>query len=280
MRRIDISETIKRIDFPEKIWEWLDFFGEIVATTQQEALFQERHFLADSPYKKFLLRSINKDLSTLNAIYILLRCELIHQASSHVRLFCESLITLQYISIEPESRSDLFWGYSDIEAFKIASSVLDWEGDSADALYVARLIKFKESISDKYNIAKNIYIFTDKRGRRKPFSNWCNKSISKQAQECGLSFQRLYSLVYRQLSAYIHGTAWSLRRQLSYSRDHHQFEVVHNDIAQIIRIALVVWIEWAKFCINNLNWRLGKTIVEIPATLNELEKKHFATKDA
>ena len=52
MRRIDISETIKRIDFPEKIWDWLDFFGEIFATTQQEALIQERHLFSDSSYKK------------------------------------------------------------------------------------------------------------------------------------------------------------------------------------------------------------------------------------
>jgi len=144
MRRIDISETIKRIDFPEKIWKWLDFLGEIVATTQQGALFQERYFLADSPYKKFLLCSINNDLSTLNAIYILLRCELIHQASSHVRLFCESLITLQYMSMEPKLRSGLFWGYSDIEAYEIAASILDWESDSADASHVARLEKLNE----------------------------------------------------------------------------------------------------------------------------------------
>jgi len=279
MRRTDLSETIKRIDFPEKIWEWLDFFGEIVATTQQEALFQERHFIADSPYKQFLRCSINKDLSTLDAIYILLRFEKIHQASSHIRLFCESLITLQYISIEPELRSDLFWGYSDIEAFKIASSILDWESDSADALYVNKLEIFRDSILQKYKIAKNTYTFLDKKGRRKPFSNWCNKKISIQAQDCGPSFQRLYASVYRQLSAYIHGSAWSLRRQISYSRDHYQLEVVHNDVAQIIRTALVVWIEWAKFLISNLNWRFENTIVEIPMKLSELEKRHFPTKD-
>jgi len=208
-----------------------------------------------------------------------LRCELIHQASSHIRLLCESLITLQYISMQPEFRADLFWGYFDIEAFEISSSILDWEGDSADPLHVARLKRFKESISVQYNMAKNTYTFLDKNGRRRPFSNWCNKSISKQAQECGPSFQKLYALVYRQLSAYIHGSAWSLRRQLSYSKDHYQLDVVHNYVAQIIRIVLVVWIEWAKFCINNLSWQLERTIMEIPVKLNELEKKHFSPKD-
>ncbi|MBU0661771.1 hypothetical protein KKG22_06390, partial [Patescibacteria group bacterium] len=78
MKRIDISETIKQVDFPEKIWEWLDLFGDVVATTQQEAIYKEQTFLADTPYKKLLLCAINKDLSTLNTIYILLRCELIH----------------------------------------------------------------------------------------------------------------------------------------------------------------------------------------------------------
>lgn len=68
MARIDIPETIKRIDFPEKIWEWMDLLGDIVVITQQEAMHQERTFLADTPYKKFLLCSINKDLSTLNTI--------------------------------------------------------------------------------------------------------------------------------------------------------------------------------------------------------------------
>jgi hypothetical protein len=77
MPRIDICETISRIDFPEKVWEWLDLFGDILAETQREAMHQERTFLADTPFKKILLCTINKDLSTLNAIYILLRCVLI-----------------------------------------------------------------------------------------------------------------------------------------------------------------------------------------------------------
>ncbi|MBA4349459.1 MAG: hypothetical protein C0415_05665 [Thermodesulfovibrio sp.] len=275
MGRIDIAETIKRIDFPEKVWEWLDLLGDIVARTQKEAMYQERSFLADTPFKKILLCAINKDLSTLNAIYILLRCELIHQASSHVRLLCESLITLKYISLKPESRSNLFWGYADIEAYEISSSILEWESSTANPLHVKRLHAFQESISEKYKKAKQIYTFLDTKDRRKPFSNWCNKNIADQARECGTEFQRLYKLVYKQMSSYIHGSAWSLRRQVSYSRDHYQHGVVLNDVATIIRTGLVVWVEWAKFCIEILNWRLIDAMEEVTKRLEEMDAKHF-----
>ena len=46
MPRIDISETIKRIDFPREVWEWLDLFGDIVAITQRDAMLQEKTFVA------------------------------------------------------------------------------------------------------------------------------------------------------------------------------------------------------------------------------------------
>jgi hypothetical protein len=275
MPRIDICETIGRIDFPEKVWEWLDLFGDIVAETQTEAMRQDRTFLADTPFKKILVCTINKDLSTLNAIYILLRCELIHQASSHVRLLCESLITLRYISLDSKSRSDLFWGYADIEAYEISSSILEWESSTANPAHVERLRAFQESVSGKYQKAKKTYTFVDKKGRRRSFSNWCNKSISAQARECGPAFERLYELVYKQMSSYIHGSPWSLRRQVSYSRDHYRPDVILNDVATIIRTALVVWVEWGKFCIDILNWRLGDTIKEVPERLQKLDAKHF-----
>lgn len=214
MRRIDIAQTIGQIDFSNEVREWLDLFGDIVGITQEEAMHQEGTFLADTPFRKILLCSLNKDLSTLNAIYILLRCELIHQASFHARLLCESLIIMKYISLDPESRSDLFWGYADIEAFNISSSLLDWEGWTANPKHVEGVRAFRNSISEKYERAKNTY--TDKK-RRRLFQNWCNKTISAQAYDCGSSFQRLYELVYRQMSSYIQGTAWSLRRQVSYS---------------------------------------------------------------
>lgn len=275
MPRIDICETIRQIDFPEKVWEWIDLFGNIVGKTQREAMYQERTFLADTPFRKILLRTINKDLSTLNAIYILLRCELIHQASSSVRLLCESLITLKYISLESQSRSDLFWGYANIEAYEISSSLLEWESSKANPEHVERLKAFQKTVSEQYQRTKEIYTFVDRKDHRRPFSNWCNKNVFQQAHDCGPDFQRLYELVYKQMSSYIHGTAWSLRRQISYSRDHYQPNVILNDIAAIIRTTTVVWVEWAKLCIEILNWRLSDTIKEVVATLEEMEQSHF-----
>lgn len=279
MPRIDICETIRQIDFPVEVWEWLDLFGNVVGITQREAMYQEKTFLADSPFKKILLCAINKDLSTLNTIYILLRCELIHQASSHVRLLCESLITLKYISLESESRSALFWGYADIEAYDISSSLLEWDGSTANPKHVEGVRSFRESISAKYEKVKGTYSFVDKKGRERPFPNWCNKSTFLQALDCGPSFQRLYKLVYRQMSSYVHGTAWSLRRQVSYSRDHYQPDVILNDIASIVRTVSAVWVEWAKFCVEILNWRLSDKIMELPAMIEEMEERHFPGKN-
>ena len=97
MPRIDISETIRRIDFPPEVWEWLDLFGDILAATEREAMHQEKTFLADTPFKKMLLCTINKDLSTLNTIYILLRCELtltLHKNSEidRKKIWCQATV--------------------------------------------------------------------------------------------------------------------------------------------------------------------------------------------
>jgi len=275
MPRIDIIETIKLIDFPEKVWEWLDLFGDIVGATQLEAIYQDRDFLADTPFKKILLCTINKDLSTLNTIYFILRCELIHQASSHVRLFCESLITMKYMSLDPGERSDLFWGYSDIEAYRVTSSMLEWERDKAKDIQVKKVESIFESIKEKYEVARLKYSFIDKNNKRRPFINWCNKSIADQAAECGPEFHRLYDLVYKQMSSYIHSSAWSLRRQISYSRAHYDSDIVLNDIVTIIRTALVIWVEWAKFCIFTLGWRLQETLLNLPNRIDELDYRHF-----
>jgi hypothetical protein len=184
---------------------------------------------------------------------------------------------MQYVSMDPEGRASLFWGYMDIEAYKIAESVLELESGTADPSHVEGLKRFKESVTEAYENKKDLYSYENKKkpGRRRPFRNWCGRSIYAQAQECGPGLKRLYELVYKQMSSYIHGTAWSLRRQISYSRDHHQPDIVLNDIAAIIRTTLVVWVEWAKFCNNNLGWSLGEIIRWVPGMLYELEAKHF-----
>lgn len=276
MSRINLCETVKKVDFPDKVWEWLDLFGDIVVTTQREAMYQEKLFIADTQYKKLLLCTINKDLSTLSTLYVLLRYEKIHQAASHVRLLCESLITLKYISLDTETRANLFWDYSDIESYEMSLSLLKWEEDKANPLHVERLKSVLKTITEKYEAVKETYTFTDRKGRKRPFTNWCNKNVADQARDCGAEFQRLYELVYKQLSSYVHGSSWSLRRQIAYSRDHYDADIVLTDTATIIRTALVVWMDWAKFCITILNWRLIDTVKELPKRLDNLDTKHFS----
>ena len=77
------------------------------------------------------------------------------------------------------------------------------------------------------------------------------------------------------MSSYIHGSGWSLRRQLSYSRAHYDSDIVLNDIATIVRTALVIWVDWAKFCKSELGWSLHDTLVKLPSRLNNLDEKHF-----
>ena len=65
MPRIDVSETIKMINFPDTIWEWLDLLGDVLSVTQAEADYQDQNFIANTPFKKILLCTINKDLSNI-----------------------------------------------------------------------------------------------------------------------------------------------------------------------------------------------------------------------
>ena len=276
MNRIDIAKTIELIDFGTETWEWIDLWGTIVAETQREAMIQEKKHIADTPYKKYVLCVVNKDLQTLAAIYLLLRCEIIHQAASHVRLLCESLITTKYVSKDPGPRSDQFWGYLDIESYQITESLLEWESTTANPAYVEKLERFKESIKESYERRKPEYSYMPKKGnRQRTFSNWCNKSVYSQAKEGGPELERLYQLVYRQMSSYIHGTAWSLRRQISYCRDHHDPKIVLNDVAAIIRTASAVWVEWAKFCCTDLGWGIEDLVLWVHDKNNELDNNYF-----
>ncbi len=115
----------------------------------------------------------------------------------------------------------------------------------------------------------------NKSGKKRKFLNWCNKSLAEQAKECGDELEQLYRIVYKQTSAYIHGSSWSLRRQLGYSRVHYHHEVVHNDIAMIVKLTVGVRYEWAKFCDSQVGWRLSPEAADIVARLDTLEQKHF-----
>ncbi len=234
-------------------------------------------FVADTPYKRLLVDSINRDISSLSAIYTLLRCEWIYQAAAHTRLLCESVITLRHIANDLETRVPQFLGYAYVEAYEITKSVLDQETKRAKPIHVDQLKQVLEDHRPDYERAKPLYTFVDRNGRRRPFSSWCRSSIAQQAQECGEAFVRLYEIVYSQLSAYVHGSAWSLRRQASYSRRGYNPRVVLTDVATVVRTTMVVWEYWARFCGEQLGWTLTEAFPEIVTRLDELDAKYSAS---
>jgi hypothetical protein len=272
--RIDLPETCRRITFTEEIWEWLDLFGDLVVATKNEADLHE-DFRGDTPYKRVLLHATAKDLGCLDAIYFLLRFELIHQASAHVRLLCEGLITLSYIAKDPAVRAEQFQAYADIEASELASALLEFDKNRANPKAVAGVDALRQTLKPKYDQLRPKYTFVNGRGKARAFRNWCDKTIGDQARECGDDLARLYRLVHKQMSAYVHGSAWSLRRQLAYSRAHYRAEVVHVDVATIVRAATVVWLEFAKFWRAQLGRDLARSAIEFAERLEDLDEKHF-----
>ncbi len=269
MASIDLSATIERIDFPGEVWAWLDLLGDLVVDAREEAVSHET-FMADTPYKQLLVRSVNRDLTTLNAIYILLRCECIHQAAAHVRLFCEALITFSYIARDPAVRVPLFIDYATIDEYEVASALLAWERETAKPRPVAALVERQKELQIKYDHLLPKY------NRSRP-RNWCNATVRTQAKDCG--HEKLYEIVYGQMSAYVHGSAWSLRRQTAYSRKHYDKSVVLVDIATIVRMTVAVWIEWAKFTDRELGWSLVTKAGPIAVRCEALDTEQFGGKD-
>lgn len=274
MARIDLAATINRVTFEPEVWEWLDLLGDVVVATQEQAMVHD-DFLADTPYKQLLVRAIQRDISTLNTVYALLRLEWIHQAAAHVRLFCESVITQRYIGQDLVLRVPLFLGYAEVERYEVARSTLAWEGEHSNPAHVAKLQALLAQLQKGYERARPLYSSTNRRGRQRPFKNWCNMSVAEQARRCGARMSRLYQVVYSQLSAYIHGSAWSLRRQIAYSAKHYDPRVVLTDTATIVRTALVVWEEWARFCDEQLGWALTPMLAALKTKHDALDSKHF-----
>jgi hypothetical protein len=273
--RIDVAKTIETINFPDEVWEWLDLFGEVLGITQRQFMLLDGFFLADTPYKQLLVRAIQRDISSLNAIYLLLRCEWIHQAAAHARLFCESLITLRYLARDKDSRVPQFLDYAYVENYRVAQSMLEQERGRAKPVHVQRLEAILPNLESEYGRVKARYSSKDRSGRERLFRSWCNVPIDQQAQECGDRLVRLYRVVYSQLSAYVHGSAWSLGRQIAYSRQHYDPAVVLIDISTVVRTTLVVWEEWARFCDEQLGLTLVAELPQIAAKMDDLESRHF-----
>jgi hypothetical protein len=275
MPNVDIHATIEQAKFPPSVWEYLDLLGEILFSTQTVIQHYDENSLACTDHQKLIVMSINRDITTLISIYILLRCELLHQAAAHVRLFCESVITHRFIERDVINRVPQFSDYAGIEAYELAKNALEWEEGRASIAHAEKVRGLLTRLKPEYETLKPRYSFTDKSGRTRPFTNWCNTPIARQAAECGAHIKRLYSLVYSQLSSYVHGSAWSLRRQISYSKKHYDKDVVLSDIATIIRTTSVVWEEWAKFCDEQLGCSLADHLPSLSSKLDSLDLKYF-----
>jgi hypothetical protein len=272
MTQIDLAATIRGVTFPPEVWAWLDLLGDVLVETQREAMVHD-DFPADTPYKQLLVCAINRDISSLAGIYVLLRFEHVHQAASQIRLFSESLITLRYIAQDVDTRVPQFLEYSHVERYEIAQSALAWEAMRARPAHVEQVRTLLSQLQPEFDRTKPRYMFTDRRGRQRPVKSWCKATIAEQARQCGLD--RLYDIVYSQLSAYVHGSAWSLRRQIAYSQKHYNPRVVLVDIATVVRTVLVVWEEWAKFCDEQVGWALTPILASVSSKLDELDAKHF-----
>jgi len=257
MAIINLGATADRIQFSDEIWAWIELLEDVLRV-QQEAhvLADATTFLADTDYKKVLVAGVHNARQALHAIDLLLRFELVNQAAAQVRLLCEGLITLEYIAADPQGRATRFWEYAYIEAYERAEALMEWEAKSAAPEHTRALVAAIETLKPDYERLKPTFEFKDGRGRTRAFNGWANKSIAQQASECGERVERLYSLVYKTMSAYVHGSGWSLRKQGAYSMKHYDAETALVDFAEIIRTTLAVWVELANFCYRELGWDL------------------------
>ena len=272
MARIDLEKTIARVEFPPEIWAWLDLVGEMIAVTQEEALEQERTFKVTTPYHQLLQRFINREIGGLNAIYVLLRIESVYQAAAHIRLFSENVITLRYILRDPDKRSKDFMDYAAIDDLKIGTAYLQWESQTAKQQHVEAMRCMQPELEKRFAEVRGRYTYVDRNGKTREFKNWCNHTLKDQADECGAEIQKLYAIGYRQLSAYVHGSAWALRRQEAYIRAGYNQTVVMIDFAHLTRILLAVWLEWLKIMSKELGWEALGRAHGIVDRCNELDE--------
>jgi len=272
LARIDLEKTIAQIEFSSEILEWLDLVGEMVSITQKEALEQERSFVAVSPFHNLLRWFINRDIGSLNSIYLLLRIEQVYQAAAHIRLLCENVITLRYILLDSDKRTRAFLDYSAVDAHKIGETYLQWESQTAKPQHVKRMKRQQEEFKERFEKIRDRYTYVTRSKKTKEFRNWCNLTLKKQADECGIEMQKIYSIGYRQLSAYVHGSAWALRRQEAYIGKSYDQTVVMIDFANLTRMLLAIWIEWLKIMSQELGWQALGYAQSIVDRCNELDE--------
>lgn len=276
--RIDIGRTIDSVHLTDETWEWLNVIGSAITLTQAQAGVHDANtewFKSYDDYKWMLVSVIAKDINTLGAIFLTLRCEWAHQAAALLRTLYESLITLRYVAQDKSARSKQFLGYAVIEEYKMAESFLRWDAAHSKREHLAKMKALKEAKAAKYGAARATYTFKNRKGQERPFSNWCNRKISDMAKDTGS--ERLYGLVYSQTSAYVHASAWSLRAVGAFSRKGYDARRALVDTSTLVRTTMAVWFEWATFCNQQLGWTLHTEFVELRERLDVLQAALDAT---
>lgn len=247
--RVDLARSLDTVPLSDETWDWINLIGHAVTCTQYQASTHDTNsewFSRYDDYKWILVAMVAKDINTLGAIYMALRGEWTHQAAALLRTLCESLITLRFIAQDKGSRSKQFLGYAVIDEYETADRLLQWDAEGARPEAVERLKTFRENRRPQYDEARAHY---------KAKRNWSGKTIAQMARET--SSDRLYSALYGQTSAYIHGSAWSLRAVGAFTRRGYDARRVLRDISALVRLTLAVWFEWAAFCDNELGWNLS-----------------------
>jgi hypothetical protein len=198
--------------------------------------------------------------------------ELVYQAAAHIRLFCESVITLRYIILDRDEHSKAFLDYAALDAYKIGKAYLQWESQTAKPQHVEAMSLQQAELERCVAEVRGRYTYVGRKGKTREFGNWCNLTLKDQADQCGAEMQKLYALGYRQLSAYVHGSAWALRRQDAYIRAGYDQTVVMIDFATLTRTLLAVWVEWLKIMSEELDWQTLGRAHGIMDRCNELDE--------
>lgn len=271
MTKISLTALEQATTFPPAVHDWLQVLGDAIVATETQALGAGT-ILADTPYKRLLVRGVARDIRSLKGIYVLLRLELIPQAAALVRVLCESLITFRFVAVDPQIRAGRFEEYGLIEEYRFTEALLQAERERTSPVYLRELEAHLAQIQVEYRELLPTYSHVDEKGKRQIYRTWSGKKIAELAEDPNVALGRFYKAVYKQMSAYIHGTSWSLRREHAYYANNYDSKIVLVDVATIVRNTIGVWVEWGKFCQQELGWQLVPVCARLIERIDELDR--------
>ena len=273
MEREDFIKKIENLNFSREIWNWIDVFGEIYTITLKAGGYPKSDFVPTNSYENVLYLIISRDVSHLAVIYTLFRIEHTDQAAAITRLFLEDLITLKYISLDKITRSEQFLNYSIVEEYEIILKYEEWEKDIVIPEDLVKLKDYRKSIEKEYLSKRPMFEYKTKKGKLEKYSNWCNKNLYEMSKECGPEYERLYNIIYKQASSYVHGTGWSLRHRSDLSAKNYSSKTVLFIYTNITRMITAVWIDWSILVKSELGWNFTQEDIDyIAAKVENLDR--------